>query len=188
MIPTTYKTIVLAPWQVLPMSVAGTVFSCAAADATFQVSFDGQAFIQVQQGWTYGPSPAAFKQLVFQNLTAVQVTVTFYAGATPMFYSPPTTLALVTDAPTYAKGGGIAAIGAGAVVPYTGLDGAHRRKQIMVTNLDAAAALYLQDGNGNILLPIFAGESKTLAISGSCKLSNPNGAPVSAVVGEVFYS
>ena len=132
--------------------------------------------------------PSAFKQIVFQNPTAVQITLEFYAGASALFYSPPTTLALITQAATYTKGSGVLNIGAGAVLAYTGVDGTHTRKQIIVTNLDAAAALYLCDNAGNLLLPIFAGESKTFDLSGACKLANTNGAAVAAIVGEVSYS
>jgi hypothetical protein len=54
--------------------------------------------------------------------------------------------------------------------------------------MDAAAALYIQDANANVVLPVFAGESKTVELSGMCKVNNPNGAPVNAVVGEIFYA
>jgi hypothetical protein len=188
MIPTTSKSVTLAPYQVLPMAVSGLVFSCAQASAQFQVSFDGQGFIPMQQGWTYGPSPTPFTSLIFANNTGVQITVSFYAGASPLNYSPPTTLALVTGAPTYSKGGGIVAIGAGATVAFNGVDNGKTRKQFLLTNMDAAAALYIQDANANVVLPVFAGESKTVELSGMCKVNKPNGAPVNAVVGEIFYA
>jgi hypothetical protein len=188
MIPTTSQTVVLAPYQVLPMAASGMVFSCAQATAQFQISFDGQGFIPMQQGWTMDNRPNVFKSIILQNLSAVQITVTFYTGASAMFYSPPVTLALVTEAPTYAKGGGIVAIGAGASLSFTGLDGTKTRKQIIVTNLDPTAELYIQDGAANVLLPVFAGESKTVELSGACKVNNPNGAGVNAVVGEIFYA
>jgi hypothetical protein len=188
MIPTTSQTVVLAPYEVRPLAVSGMVFSCALATAQFLISFDGQGYIPMQQGWTMDNRPNIFRSINLQNPTAVQITVTFYAGASAMFYSPPTTLALVTNAPTYLKGSGIVAIGAGASQTFNGVDAGKNRKQIIVTNLDAVNALYILDAANNIVLPVFAAESKTVELSGLCKVNNPNPAPVNAVVGEVFYA
>ena len=189
MIPTISKSVVLAAYTVLPMSIRGSVFSCAAADAAFKASFDGEDYIDMQQGWTMDSRPTVFNKITFYNPSARQVAVTFYCGSSSMFYSPPVTLALVSNAGTYLKGSGIQAPARNSTTPYSGVDGTKNRKQFILTNMSGEGmTLYINDADGNLVLPVFDGQSRTLEISSMVKLENPNGVPVNCVVGEVFYA
>jgi hypothetical protein len=189
MIPTTAKSITLAPYQVMPVTVSGKVFSCSATSNSFLLSIDGGEYFPMRQGWTIDYRPDTFNTLTLYNNTATQVAATFYVGASAMFYSPPNTVAIVTNAPTYAKGSGIMALPGYGEQTYSGLDGANVRKQMIVCNMDAGGAMIcIRDAAESIFMPIMAGESKTFECSGLLKLLNPNGGAVNVVVGEIFYA
>jgi hypothetical protein len=183
-----YKSITLAAMEVRPVSVTGSVFSCLTATLQFFASFDGGPFIPLQGGLQIDNRPGLFNSVILQNRSLVPLTLTFYCGTCAVTYSPITVNVTTTEAATYAKGHGIIAIGAGASLIYNGVDGGNTRKQFILTNLDGAVMLYIQDANANLLLPVSAGESKTMAISGVCSVYNPNGGPVNCVVGEIFYA
>ena len=183
-----YKSITLAAMEVRPVSVTGSVFSCLTATLQFFASFDGGPFIPLQGGLQIDNQPGLFNSVILQNKSLVPLTLTFYCGTCAVTYSPITVNVTTTEAGTYAKGGGIVAIGAAATLTFNGVDGGKTRKQFILPNLDAAVLLYIQDANANLLLPVSAGQSYTVALSGVCKVYNPNGAPVNAVVGETFYA
>lgn len=187
MIPTTSKSFVLAPYQVLPVSVRAAVFSCAVASAEFQISFDGGEYFPMQQGWTVDNRPNLFSQITFYNPTGTAITVTFYAGASAMFYSPPTTMAVIKNAPTYVKAGAYS-IGAGETFDFNGLDGVKVRKQIIFTNLDDSVDLDVLDAAGSGCATVFPRSAWTVEASGKVSLKNNNGDDVTIRVAEIFYA
>ena len=183
-----YKSITLEANEVRPVAIGGKVFSCLTSTGQFFVSFDGGPFIPLQGGVQIDNRPEQFTSMLFKNLTSGPITLTFYCGSSPVNYYPVTVNTTSTNAPTYAKGGDILNLNGGATIAFNGVDNGHNRKQIIVTNLDAAAALYLRDTSHKTLLPVLAGESKTVELSGACELYNPNGGAVSYCVGEIFYA
>lgn len=80
--------------------------------------------------------------------------------------------------------------GAGSTVTFAPdlKNGKIRRKAIVVANYDAALTINICDTAGRIVSPVRTGESITLPISGAFKLINPNGAPVSCSVGEIYWT
>lgn len=69
---------------------------------------------------------------------------------------------------------------------FTG--GKIRRKAVIVANYDPALTINICDMAGNIVSPVRTGETITLPISAPFKLINPNGAPISCSVGEIYWT
>jgi len=173
--------------------VPGTVFRCIVAGGDFRVQPDNQVSMTMNSGRGFGAEGAEqFNRLTFFNDSAVAIQITFYAGF-QSFQSDQTVASVNAsvsskDPSTYTKGTGILALDAGASDTYNGLDGAKTRKQIIVTNRDAAADLELQDNGANIGCNVKAGEKVTLVTNGVIKVKNTTGAPINYSVLETFYS
>ena len=180
-----FKSITLAALEVRPVSVTGSVFSCLTSTGQYWASFDGGPFIPLQGGIEIDNRPSLFTSVILRNVQATPLTLTFYCGTCAVTYSPITVQVVNSNAPTTPRGGGVQALGAGAAVaiPDTG----SKRKQIVFSNLDDTALLYVQDAAGNTLGPVLASDTVTLESGGAFKLYNPNGAPVNYCVGEVYY-
>lgn len=184
-----YKSVTLAPLEIRPISVTGSVFSCLTSTVQFLASFDGGPYIPLQGGLQIDNRPNLFKSVIVQNRTNAPLTLTFYCGTCMVTYSPVTVQTVTSDAPTYPKGYDEQALGGGQAIAFTGVDRGHSRKQIIIHNLDAANKLQLLDANdGNAFLDILAGETKTVGLSGPCWLYNPSGGPITYCAGELFYA
>lgn len=141
----------------------------------------------MQAGWTLDARPAAFKTIIFQNTLAVPITITFYAGNCSLTYSPVLNASVVTEAGTFTKGTGVINATPNVFNGQTTVAGVVKtRKQIVITNLDAANALVVNDANGNEIAQIAAGQVWTVESSGSFTIVNAYG--INYCVGELFYA
>ena len=178
------SSVTLKAGEVRPIAVTASVFSCASADAPFNISFNGGAYIPMQAGWMVDNRPNLFTSIILQNPSLSPITIAFYATTCAISYSPVTNLVTSTNAPTYVKGTGVTNANAGqfnGTDPVTG----KKRKQIIVTNLDTVQALSIGDSLGNQLGQISAGNTWTVETTGYMIVDNPYG--INWCVGEVFY-
>jgi hypothetical protein len=178
------SSVTLKAGEVRPIAVTASVFSCASADASFNISFNGGAYIPMQAGWTVDNRPNLFTSLILQNPNAVAITIAFYATTCAISYAPVNSQVINTNAPTYINGTGVTNASAGqfnGTDPGTG----KKRKQIIVTNLDAVQVLVINDSLGNQLGQVPAGTTWTVETSGFVIVDNLYG--INWCVGEVFY-
>ena len=186
-----FKSITLPAQQTVPVAVTGSLFFCKSADALFKLSFDGNAEIDMDQGWQVELGKGEFfRNLLFVNPTNGAITVTYFAGTEQLRYWAPVTIVkqIVTDAPTYAKGGDLVNLAAAGTIVTTGLDGASRRRQIVVTNLDANFNLQILDSNNKVFAVVLPQRAWALATSAALTIKNATANPIQCVVGETFYS
>src|ERR1700749_400731 len=144
------KTITVKANNALNVSVSGQYFFCTSSSAPILMSIDGGEQVTIVQGVAF-PTSEPFRNLIFQNTTAADITITFFTGSNNISYFPPQTNVIQSNAATYAKGSGDINLAAGASQAFTGLDGVKVRKQIVFTNLNAGPgnSLIICDGNGN---------------------------------------
>jgi hypothetical protein len=178
-------SVTLQPSQVLPIAVTASVFSCASATESFNVSFDGGAFIPIVAGWSVDNRPHFFKSIILQNPNATAITITFYATTCAISYSPVTNQVVSVDAPTYTVGYNVIS----AITQlFDGKDWGNKqnqRKQIIITNIDATNPIQVADANGRVLAQILAGQAWTAESNGGFTILNAYGC--SYLVGEIFY-
>ncbi len=175
---------------------SGSVFICKESTDQFQVSIDSGRAIPMEAGLGFRTSAGTFSSLLFTNLTASDVTIEYYVGDSQVIDARLNTIvarlqivqSISTNADTYPKGQDPIALASGATNAYNGLDGTKKRKQIIVTNLDAAALIKVKDGNGKIMGTVFPLQAVTFESGGTVKVYNPNGGAVNIEVGEIFYS
>lgn len=82
---------------------------------------------------------------------------------------------------------GTESLAAGASASYSGVDNRNKRLALIISNLDAALVLRLCKANGEIFSTIWPLVTHSFPISEDIKILNPNGAPVSYQVGELFF-
>jgi hypothetical protein len=190
-ISTSFQTVTVQPFQVMPKALAGSVFFCLTATAPFNVSFDGSPYMEMVAGMELDNRPNTWSSVTFQNLSNQAITINYYVGNCAISYSPTTVNVVVTDAPTYSLGTGLlnAEITRPPATPaYPGYDatnGNAPRKQIIITNLDATNAVTILDAEGNVFASVPAGQAWTVESSAGFSVLNPYS--VSYIVGEVFY-
>lgn len=172
----------------LSVSVTGSwLLILNSSHNNFTVSFDGQAPVPCAAGLQI-PSDNEFANIIFTDLSGGGVAVTYLVSAKPVAFYPPQTSVITKDAPTYTKASSGQPLAGGASLNYTGLDGTKVRKQIVVTNLDAANPIYIYDGAPGPGAVVYPQRSWTIATGGIVKVTNPNGAGVNVFVLETFYS
>ncbi len=180
--------VTLAANEVRQMSVSGQFFFCVAASVPFGMSIDGGGQIAVQAGLAF-PTDTEFSRLVLQDTSGSGCVLSFYAASLAVQFFPPTTNTFTKDAPTYTKGTALGAMAGGASTTFNGLDGGKVRKQIVVTNNDAALVVAVTDNAGVRLGTVYPQRPWTLATSGIVKVTNQNGGALTGTVdvGETFY-
>jgi len=182
-----YKTVTLLPYDTQPMGITGSVLVFDTSTASFLLSMDGGEYFQIRAGWSINLGDGTFSRLIFQNPTGAAITIGFYVGNAAMAYASQATILTVKDPATYVKAGAVQ-INAGATLQYNGTDGANVRKQIVVTNLDAALDLDVLDQAGNPCGLVFARSAWTIGTSGLVQLKNNQAAPLAIRVAEIFYA
>jgi hypothetical protein len=179
---------------VADFSGRGKVFACLTTTADFQISLDGGTLENVSGGTVLGdPTSRSFHRITFYNASANAIDVTFTVSnntVNPAIVNSigNVTVAAVKDASTYTKAFAAGKIVAGATNTFNGLDAGKQRRQIVIQNLDAAAALSIQDNNANEGFSLKAGQAVTLATNGVIKIHNATGGDINCDVMETFYS
>ena len=187
MISTTFQIITIPPYAVVPKALPGSIFFVLQASGPFEISFDGSPYMQMQSGIQLDNRPTAWQSLVFQNLSAVAVTIYFYVGNCAITYSPTTVNVLASDAPTYSVGSGV--LNTKTTQSFSGQDAANgnaQRKQIVITNLDTNGnILVVLDAAGVVFTQVLAGQTWTMESNAGFQIVNTAG--VNYIVGETFY-
>jgi len=201
------QTIPVAANGSVRIAQAGTFLSLISSAGSFQFSIDGGSF---QDGLTVlsmdfyrdvqaansllkiastpGTSTPAFKEIIFKDTSGSANSIQFVIANDPVNYYAPPSIVFIKDAATYTKPTN-GTLAAGAMQTFAGLDGAKVRKQIVITNEDAALVLYVTDNTGATRgAVIYPQRPWTIALSGSITIKNPNGAGVNFSVLETFYS
>jgi hypothetical protein len=182
----TYKSVTLAAYETQSHAVSGSVFVCVSATAAFELSFDGGGPVVIDQGWSVSLAGEGFRFLVFHNTSGAAITITYYAGNAAMAYASQQTIFTVKDPATYVKAGD-ESIANSQTLTYAGSDGAHIRKQIVVTNLDSNSDLDILDAAGDLCATVFPRSAWTIETSGQVSVENNSGAGISLRVAEIFY-
>lgn len=183
----TYKSVTLPAYSSQSHAVTGTVFVCVSATAAFELSFDGQSRVTMDQGWSVDLRPEGFRFLVFHNTTGAAITITYYAGNAVMAYASQQTIFQVKDPATYVLAGA-ESIANAEQIDYSGEDSGNARKQFIVTNLDTDRDLDVLDANGDLCATVFPRSAWTVETSGLLSLKNNSGAGLSIRVAEIFYA
>jgi hypothetical protein len=187
----------------------GTFFIIAEQDVQgtdfkFQAAFEDGPFFPVTLGLKFKcPAGNSFSYLRFKNETGVPMTVEGYAGNVEVedmrlniVRGRPSQLWL-QQAPTKILGQTLAGdqIAGTTAVPllqsrFTAAnpEGYSYRKSVLVTNLDPTSSLVIrQAGAGATICAVPAAQVIELETSDDLEVYNPNGSPVSARIGEIFY-
>ena len=129
---------------------------------------------------------AFFEYAEVSNPATYEITVLVYVG----FAAYNERRAASVDANTVLIGQPITTIAANTKVPFTGAPTGNlvRRRQIVVSNLDAANPLYILDENDNLCAACFFGTSITLPTSGPLKVFNNTAAPIPVCISEIWYA
>jgi len=185
------RTITIPANGTYPLRVTGSILVIISATAPFDVDTDRDGRRSMATDRKMGsPGGRQFHRLIFYDTSGADNSITFYVG--DQDYTPNTVvntgITSIRNAPTYTKGQAIATLASLGVATFSGLDGVKVRKQIIVTNLDAANSLRVLDANNNCIGVVFAASAWTVETSGQVKVYNPNGAGVDYNVGQIFYS
>lgn len=164
----------------------GDFFWLLESPARIEIKATGGSFLPYEQDTgddfeKVGP----FKRLELKNATPNDVRVLVYVG----FSRYKSARAAVIEPRTSLVAWNGTQIGAAAGVTFAGVPsvGQLRRKAIQITNGDASLRLQLRDTAGNVALEIFPETNITQPVSESVEVYNPNGAPVSCRVSEIYW-
>lgn len=183
-------------------AVKGKVFALISSDAPIDVEIDNHGRQTFVPGRTFAGAP--FSRIRFFETSGSNNAITFYAGDQDIALAPTTNdgayskvsaTSFVKDAATYSLAAPNSAnfvansLDIHASIVFTGSDvGGQQRKQISVSNGDAANSIQIKDQAGNIFALVQPGQTWTHVSSGYFKVYNPNGAAINCAIGETFYA
>lgn len=181
----------LLPGRPNVFPVTGRHFFVVSAPVTLKVKIGEMVtndFV-ASQGVSFD-APEYFENIEITHSEAVAIEVELWIGAVAFIDNRRDNI----ESPTVCVGWTgtelAAAPDAGSTVTFTPAftGGKIRRKAVVVANYDAALTVNICDPAGNIVSPVRPNETITLPISAAFKLINPNGAPVSCSVGEIYWT
>lgn len=173
------------------------VTNTTADDLQISTDLGGEMPYNVGTGARF-PGEAQFRHLIVRNSGANSVYVEIIGGygdyidnRLNIVRERPGQVQAVQDQPTEATGwvGTSLAATTGQTFDGTPPAGYTQRKAIIITNRDATTAeLQIREtATGNVIGIIFASTAQVYFVSGSVEVFNPNGAPISCHVGEIWY-
>ncbi|MGO8839470.1 MAG: hypothetical protein ACLP7I_12060 [Limisphaerales bacterium] len=173
---------------IMEFPAIGKVFACVSATAAFQVEINNN-LEDANSGTVLGdPTAPVFRTLIFHNSSAAAINVTFEVSSSALNPAVLNSVGGCKDAATYTKAFAAGSVAANSSATFSGTDGVHQRRQIVIQNLDGASALSIEDGAGNAGFSLLAGQVITLATSGIITIVNGTGAAIAVNVLETFYS
>lgn len=184
------KTIVLGALGVQTVYCTGQYFVCIASSAPFVMSIDGGQELDMVAGIGF-PTSTKFTSIIFRDKSGAGCSITFFTGSQGVNYQSPSFAVISKNSPTYSLGAPpIVAMAAGSKVDFLGLNGANVRKQILVTNNDAALIVQVLGSDGDVIGLVYPQRPWTLEVGGLVSVKNANGGPLGGTVyvGETFYS
>lgn len=180
-----YKSVNVGAGQRSEVNVSGSLFTVQDSTAQFLVQFDEQTeFIPLESGMSLRmPGGEMFRKLTLRNDTAAALTVNFYVGSIAVVDAR---LGRINTG-LYLTGHPFVSLDPAEVTVFTGINGTDLRKQIVVTNLDAASDLKILDSSDNVAATIPPGTAWTLECGGTIKVQNATAAPIPFNVGETWF-
>jgi hypothetical protein len=171
----------------VPVKATGSHIFIVESPVAVMVKMDGCASVRVAPGCGLDCEDGAFfESAEITNLAAYEITILVYVG----FAAYNDRRAQSLDANTVLIGQPVATILANTKLTFSGSPSGNliRRRQIVVSNMDAANAIYVLDENDNFCAAVFFGTSITLPTSGPLKIFNNTGAPVPVCISEIWYA
>lgn len=184
MTPLSYKAETLAANQPRRFNVTG--------QALYIKALTQQAWLRVDQDEEFPVDagvilrfPRMFRELQFTNKNASAISLEFYTGdATVSFVGSETVRARGSDL----KPGSVALLNTDAKVTLAGTWNGRQRKQIVVTNLDDNASLYIKaKDDNNVCAVVFPRTAWTMETDADLDIYNGAAWGVSLSVAEFFY-
>jgi len=192
-LPLDFKTLVVPAGNagnpgVARSQLAGVFFYCKSATAPFQMQFDAGTVFPFDTGFKIrNPENirGAFQTITFYNPTANAILINFYVGSAEVDFVGG---GAIKEVSSRALGSGLLTLEAGDIWDIPGISGGSQRKQVVITNLDAAAPLVILDGDGAVFGAVFAQSPWTVPTDANLKLKNNTVDPINFVVGELYYN
>lgn len=193
-----YKRTLTANSQV-ELSVPGSLFCVKESSGVFQVAFDDADFSDVEVGIQFreGDDFTPFKRVFLKNPTGADITCEVWIGTgrnvvdarLNTLVDRTINVSVTSQADSYTKGAGLPTLLSGASATFNGLDGANKRKQIVLRNLGTSAGtLQIKDGAGTIMALLDPGDPPwTMESNGSYTIT-ASGGNCNYSAGETFYS
>jgi hypothetical protein len=172
--------------------MAGEFFLCSKANFAFEMSLDGGSFFPMAQGLNFNISPG-YKGLWFKATSGSDTAIEFYSSNFRVADSRLSIIKDVSQSSLYIKNAptttlaGSAAIAPGSTVTISGGNGGGLRKAVIITNMDAALGVDIQDSDGTTGGLIYATEKVTLETSDTIKIKNNNGVAVNIAWIEIYF-
>lgn len=173
--------------------LAGEFFLCSKADYAFEMSMDGGNWFPMAQGLNFNISPG-YKGLWFRATSGNETAIEFYSSN---FRVADSRLSIIKDvtqsslyvrtAPTFLVSGS-AAVNPGSTITISGGYNDKIRKAVIITNLDPANGIDIQDSTGVTGGLIYATGQTTLETSDDVKLKNNTAGAINVAWLEIYYS
>jgi hypothetical protein len=181
----TRKTFTIPAGMTVVANITGSTFSCKSATGVFYLSYDDSEEFPMETGLGFKLAAGdGFSRLALRNPGTVDNTVTFYAG-----HGDINLLIVEQRLPSTRLVPYTGAINNGAYKECVGTNLGNRRKQIVVTNLDAASDLELRDAAGTTIFDkVFPRSKWTVETDATIRVYNTSGAAVTVAIGEFFYN
>ena len=171
------------------VDVSGNFIFITYATAPFRMRFDTEANFPLDtRGKVFhrnpDGSPKLFSSVTFFNDSADDISISYYVGGSEVDFSDG---APMREASSYSLGGGVETLEPDATRDIPGTNGGDQRKQLVITNLDAASPIVVLDGEGNVFGAVFAQRPWTVPTDADFTLKNNTLAAINFIVGQLFY-
>ena len=192
-LPLDFKTVTIpagsaASPGIVKSQLAGVFFYCKAATSPFQMQFDAGTVFPFDTGFKIkNPDNGGgmFQGVTFYNPTANAILVSFYVGGADVDFVG---VSAIKEVSSRAVGGGLQTLEPAATIDVPGISSGSQRKQIIITNLDAAVPLVILDATGAVFGAVFAQTPWSVPTDAFFTIKNNGVAPINFIVGELYYN
>lgn len=140
------KTTVIPAAGTLRMALSGSNFFCTAATGPFKLSIDGDEELDWDMGFNFSVPGKTYRFLVFRNPNTFDITISYFTGNELVSYQA--MLVKARNPETYMVA--LGEIPIGGIGPISPFNGADKQKQVIITNGNAAAQVYVMKGGTRI--------------------------------------
>ena len=165
------------------------------ADYDFEMSLDGSSWFPMAQGEAFGPLPTKQDVIYLRSLNGNAQAITFRCSNVMNVNSR---LNIIHDAnQVLSVGAKIPAtymvcsnynLAAGTEQNIIGVNAGNNRKDIIITNLDAASVLTVQNAVGGSGAVVWPQDNLPLETSDTVKIRNDTGAAIAVLILEIYYA
>ena len=186
---TSGKFLLAAGKSPVKVDVSGSFIFITYATAPFRMRFDTEAAFPLE---TRGKihhrnvdgTAKNFASVTFFNDGEDDISISYYVGGSEVDFSDG---APMREAPSYSKGSGLLTLEPDATFDIPGTNNGDQRKQLIVTNLDAASPIVVLDGDGSVFGAVFAQRPWTVPTDAIFTLKNNTLAAINYIIGQTFY-